>query len=403
MMSMMSMTRCILLLLFFALPLHGQIIGWRTDGTGIYPDATPPIEWGKQNVVWSTPLPGRSHAIPVVLGERIFVCSDPSALMCINTADGSVRWQHELNYANVEMPDGTDSKLPPTHGNNGHSTPTPVTDGVHVWVLSGIGIAACFDLEGNQVWARFIDKPTHEWGHSASPALIDGVLVVAIRQFHGLDARTGKERWSTDSALSWGSPTATRVGDEAILLTAHGAAIRVRDGAKIDAQLGKLEYATPVVQDGIAYYIEGNAVAVKLGPLDGTTLQTEQLWRQKLKGSRHYASPVIHDGLIYAVSDEGKFSITDAATGEVYDQRKLDFVSGGNSVYPSVSFAGGHIFMGCQEGVTVVLEPGKTYKQIARNKTEGYRSTPVFVGNRMYLRTFSHLTCFSSHRARPPA
>ena len=42
-------------------------IGWRTDGTGRYPKAKPPLEWStKKNVVWKTPMPGWSGGTPVV-------------------------------------------------------------------------------------------------------------------------------------------------------------------------------------------------------------------------------------------------------------------------------------------------------------------------------------------------
>ena len=42
---------------------------------------------------------------------------------------------------------------------------------------------------------------------------------------------------------------------------------------------------------------------------------------------------------------------------------------------------------------TIVLEPGREYKEIARNTLETFRSTPVFEGRRMYVRTLKHLWC----------
>ena len=56
-------------------------IGWRTDGTGRYPKADPPLEWGAgKNVVWKTPLPGYGVSHPIPLGERLFTCSEPGCL-----------------------------------------------------------------------------------------------------------------------------------------------------------------------------------------------------------------------------------------------------------------------------------------------------------------------------------
>src|SRR5262249_59936876 len=62
-------------------------IGWRTDGTGTYPGAVPPTDWGQENVLWKTRLPGRSFGSPVLTGDRIFVVSDPPELLCVNGAD----------------------------------------------------------------------------------------------------------------------------------------------------------------------------------------------------------------------------------------------------------------------------------------------------------------------------
>ena len=37
------------------------VSGWRTDGTGVYPKASPVTEWAKdKNVVWHTGLPSWS-------------------------------------------------------------------------------------------------------------------------------------------------------------------------------------------------------------------------------------------------------------------------------------------------------------------------------------------------------
>jgi outer membrane protein assembly factor BamB len=114
-------------------------------------------------------------------------------------------------------------------------------------------------------------------------------------------------------------------------------------------------------------------------------------------GSRHYASPLIHRGLIYAVSREEKFSILEAATGTLVFSMDLDLGTRSNSAYTSVTLAGDKLFIGAESGTTVVLEPGQAYEEIARNMVEGFRSSPVFAGKRMYLRAFDHLYCFEKN------
>src|SRR6266568_2824541 len=50
---------------------------WRGPlGTGVAPDADPPVEWSERdskNIRWKIELPGRGHSTPIVWGDRIFV------------------------------------------------------------------------------------------------------------------------------------------------------------------------------------------------------------------------------------------------------------------------------------------------------------------------------------------
>ncbi|MCH7970929.1 MAG: methyltransferase domain-containing protein [Chloroflexi bacterium] len=66
------------------------------------PDANPPTVWSKQkNVIWSTKLPTRSNAQPVVVGDRIYVCSEPFTLVCLNKSDGKILWERSNSYRDV--------------------------------------------------------------------------------------------------------------------------------------------------------------------------------------------------------------------------------------------------------------------------------------------------------------
>lgn len=80
-------------------------IGFRTDGTGRYRDAQPPLVWGPdKNVVWKIPL-SQSNAIPVILGDKLFTCADPCVLLCVNKVDGKVLWRHESFFKEIEPTD----------------------------------------------------------------------------------------------------------------------------------------------------------------------------------------------------------------------------------------------------------------------------------------------------------
>src|SRR5947199_7567148 len=76
-------------------------LGFRTDGTGRYPAATPPLEWANnKNVVWHIELK-QSNAVPVILGKRLFTCAEPCVLLCVNKEDGKILWQKESNWKEI--------------------------------------------------------------------------------------------------------------------------------------------------------------------------------------------------------------------------------------------------------------------------------------------------------------
>ncbi len=379
----------ILTLLNASAPAGAETAGWRMDGDGRYPETRPPVEWSSsENVVWKTPMPSWSNASPVLLQDEslIFVLSEPDEIVAVNSDSGEIAWK--ASTGDVAEDRGK------AHDSNGWTSATPVTDGEHVFAVFGSGVVAAYTIGGERLWARYVEQPDHRWGHSASPVLGGGRLIVHIRDLVALDPATGEEAWRAESKVAWGSPVVAEIGDAEAVITPLGDVFRADSGEPVATEIGKLEYATPVIQDGIIYFIEKRATAVKLPAALDQPFET--LWESRLQGSRHYASSLIHDGLIYAVSREEDFSILDAETGEMLHERKLDLGSGSNSAYPSISLAGGHVYLSTENGTTVVLEPGREYKEVARNKIEDFRTSPVFVGDRMIVRASDHLYCFGS-------
>ena len=372
----------------------GAAVGWQKDGTGNYPDATPVINWSAtDNVVWKTPLPSWSNATPVIAGKRIFVCSEPSTLLCADLATGRIVWRQDA-------PQKSQPK-PKTHGTTGYSTPTPATDGRSVFVLYGTGVAARYDLDGSCGWIREVGRPANAWGHSASPVLVGDHLVLHLAgHVLGLDSQSGEERWRTPSEQSWGSLVQTRIYGTDIVITSSGDLIRVRDGRKLARKIGSLNYNAPVVRAGVVYFADGQQTtgAFRLPPLaDGQTLP-EALWRARLPEERYYAGPLLYGGLLYAVSEKANLSVLDARTGKEVYRKRLGLEG---TVYPSITGAGKYVFVSSDSGQTVVLETNREYSEVARNQLEGFRSCPVFRGDRMYVRTQRHLYCIGATESAP--
>src|SRR5687768_3065049 len=78
-----------------------------------------------ENLLWSATLPGISNSTPIVHGDRVYtVAVDGSKkllAMCLSKADGKVIWQKDVGVGFF------------ARGENNMATPSPVTDGKHVW------------------------------------------------------------------------------------------------------------------------------------------------------------------------------------------------------------------------------------------------------------------------------
>ncbi len=113
-----------------------------------------PTEIGPdKNVAWKQKLPGEAGATPIVVGQRVLLTSlkeDKKGveLLCLDRKTGSVMWTQVLSTSNRNA-----------RGDEGNSaSPSPVSDGKHVWTLTGSGEFACHDLEGKKIWESNIEK-----------------------------------------------------------------------------------------------------------------------------------------------------------------------------------------------------------------------------------------------------
>src|SRR5262249_24276280 len=138
---------------------------WRgPNSDGSAPDAHDlAVKWSPtENVLWRTKLPSWSAATPTVWGDRIFVVSaeEGSArlgsdrgsrrapdgsnhgrifLFGVNRKDGSIQWQTQIDSENQ------------LYRKQNSASPSPITDGTHVWIMTGNGKLSCFTLDGKEV------------------------------------------------------------------------------------------------------------------------------------------------------------------------------------------------------------------------------------------------------------
>ncbi|QDU30812.1 outer membrane biogenesis protein BamB [Anatilimnocola aggregata] len=422
-------------------------VGWRSDAQGYYPQALPPTKWSaKENIVWQTPMPGKSYGSPILVGDKIFVPSDPAELLCLQASDGKVVWQHtnsavevlgqeaaikvadewkalndrkrdfqkasdEFRKANPEAKEENErrrneltelerqldvmKRKSPIHSDrgSGNSTATPISDGKHVYAVYGTGIVACYTLTGERRWIKFIEGSVIGFGHSSSPLLVDGKLIVHFHDLVALNAETGEIAWRTELPARHASPVLFRHNKEDLIVSPAGSVIRPSDGKVILAdQALRTSECSAIAAGDILYTQEGKTSALKL-PSGDAKDGLEVLWQVSASRGRRTPSPVLHRGLLYGATTEGILEVTDTENGEIVYRKRLDF---DGNLYSSVTCAGDYIFLGCTRGTTLVIKAGREYEEVASNKLENYGSNPVFAGQRMYLRCQEHLYCIGT-------
>ena len=314
----------------------------------------------------------------------------------------------------------------------GFSGFTPATDGRFVYTWSASGIAACYDLAGNRKWIRLDRRPAVEHGFSSSPLLTDGKLVVFMRDAMAFDAATGKLAWQTPlvsheglnpAGFFHGSPVAIDVGGTAAIAMGNGTILRARDGKVLhtNRRLGNQAIASPVLAGRTLLFMAAWKTQLLMHelpdvPAEPLKLPTRELRIDMSAFPKHYlpwhlGSPVVHEHLAYLVNNAGVLSVVDLRAGQILYQKLLDLdvfqahnEGAARGVGASPTLAGKYVYFLGNNGAAVVIEAGRTYRQVAKNKIESlvmarhwsqrqerFVASPVFDGRRLYLRGEGHL------------
>jgi outer membrane protein assembly factor BamB len=407
---------CSLLLLAADRADAGNWPQWRgSENDGISTETGLPTEWGEsKNVAWKLKMPGMAGSTPAVWGERIFLTSEDGAdlvLMCVDTG-GKELWKTKLATGRQRFMRG--------EGNN--ASPSPSTDGKHVWTYVGTGDLGCYDFEGKQVWKFNVQdrygKFRIQHGMHTTPLLDGDRLYMQLLHSNGqhviaLDKATGKEVWKvtrksdgrSENEHSYASPVIWRKGTDAYLIT-HGndyaIAHRLKDGSEIwrvgdlnprDRYRGDLRFvASPVATpDLIVIPSAKDHGVVGLKPdAEGLVMSGSKYeqWRRS-RGTPDVSSPLVYNGLVYLCRENGGFLIClDAKTGkEQYNQRIH------SSLYRASPLAAdGKIYLTARDGVVTVVKAGPTFERVAENRLpDRFTASPVVSNSRIYLRGWDTL------------
>jgi outer membrane protein assembly factor BamB len=417
-----SLPRYAPMVALFALRLFGPLSAhaenwpqWRgAKLDGISHETNLASTWSKtENVAWRFELPGPAGATPAVWDDHIYLTSaegNDLVLLAIGS-DGRQLWKQTLAHDNKAV-----------RGDEGnYASPSPSTDGKHVWAMMGTGDIGCYTAAGGQVWLFNLQerygKFNIQFGMASTPVLDGNRLYLQLLHTGGalvlaLDKATGQEIWKhtrtsdarAECEHSYASPVLYREGKLELLLT-HGCdyivAHRLVDGSEVWRCGGlnlKSKYnptlrfvASPLATAGVVVVPSAkNGPVLALDPAsegDITDTQSGHFWTRE-HNTPDVPSPLLVDGLVYLCREDGTLICMDAKSGEQHYMKRTY----SDRYRASPVYADGKIYLTSRDGTTTVVKPGTEYEAIATNKLgESLSSSPAISNGRIYLRTFDAL------------
>jgi outer membrane protein assembly factor BamB len=401
---------------------------WRGPAlNGLSAEKNLPVRWSPtENITWKLVLPAWSGSTPIVWGDRIFLNvaedlrqrdGDNLFLWSIDRNNGSVVWKRSLGGGNHQ------------ERKQNMSTPSPVTDGERVWVMTGTGILKAFDFSGAEIWKRDIQKDYGRfglnWGYGSSPLLYQDSLFVQV--LHGMrtddpsyvlriDKATGKTLWRVErptnarmeSPDSYTTPALLKYGSATEIVITGGDVVTGHDlasgkelwrvnGLNPDNDPSYRIVASPVVHGEliIAPTRERPMLVLKAGGR-GDVTKSHVLW--SFGNGPDVPTPVTDGAYLYVINDRGIMWCLDPRTGkEIYGRQRL--APGTYSGSPVL--ADGKIYITNEDGVTSVVKAGPTFALLASNDFNDYTlSSPAISEGQIFIRTQKHLYCIGKRAAR---
>jgi outer membrane protein assembly factor BamB len=405
---------------------------WRgPESNGTAPKARDlPVSWtDSQSVRWRTKLPSWSAATPAVWQDLIFITSaeegfarlrsqvpgntalDKIFLIAINRKDGSIRWQRQIDSGN---------KL---FRKQNSASPSPITDGRQIWIMTGNGKLICFALDGKEVWKRDIQAEYGNFGlnhgYASSPLLHGERLYVQV--LHGMrtkdpsyvfavDKNNGKTLWKVErptnarmeSPDNYATPQMASVAGKLQLVISGADYVTGHDpdnGKELWRIGGFNPTNNPANRTIASSLVIGENVftpsmrghpfiAFRAGG-EGNITGKNELWTNNLAAD--VPTPTTDGKYIYVLGDSGIMNCIEAVSGSVvYQGKRIE-----NGTYSaSPLLADGKIYCISEEGTTSVVKAGPEFEILGVNKLDSLTlASPVAVNNQLFIRTADYLYC----------
>ena len=398
--------------------------------TGEAPMSKPPTRWSEtENVKWKTQLPGLGHSTPIVTADAVYVTlareTGPKFEPRPDTAPGAhdnkmVSSKFEFVAVSIDRSTGKinwskvlHSAIPHegAHISGSLASPSPVTDGSHIWFYFGSYGLYCLNKKGETVWSKDLGvmNTKHGHGEGSSPVLSGNVL--AINWDHegesfvaAFNKMTGEEIWkqSRDEITSWASPIVVEHDGKKQLIIAGTNRIRGYDlkTGNVIWKCGGMSHnicATPVHSNGLVFfgssYEKRQMLAIRLAGAKGDITSTDNVvWNRTARTP--YVPSLLHykKHLYFLRHYQGILTRLEGASG---DEPSGPFrLARMNEIYASPVAADGNIFITDRQGTTVVINADDPIKNMITNRlNDRFNASAAIAGNQLFLRGERSLYC----------
>lgn len=342
---------------------------------------------------WKVPVPGRGHASPIVIGDRVYLLStnvseEIQFAIAFDRETGEQVWTSKLNQGGFAKKN---------HPKNSEATSTLASDGERLFaVLWHHETIWCvgMDLEGQVLWKEKVgpyDPKAHPFGYGPSP-IVYGDLVICSYEYDGpsaivaMDVLTGKEVWRIhrQQETSYSTPMIVPCeGNDYLIMPGgeHVTAYSPKTGEQIWRTPG-----TTMATCGTAVW-HGSNVFASGGFPGGETIAIdiktgEVQWRNRQKA--YEQSMIVAEGCLYNFTDSGVLYCWDCKTGEELWKKRME-----GPISSSAILIGQHIYWANELGKTWIFKANREkYEPVAEFQigNEAFAS-PAFANGQLFIRS----------------
>jgi len=361
-------------------------------GQGLAPHKNAPLTWTPETVAWKKPIPKIGTNSPIVWGDKVFVAGADDQtrdVYAYNAATGDLLWT-----APTKLVTGT---LPKVMDGTTYCPATLTTDGERVYGVFATGDVVAFTMDGKPAWGRNLGAFKNGYGHSSSLITVDGKVIVQFDHEAGgkliaMDVKNGKTVWEQARAVksSWASPILATVEGKTQIIVCGNPLVTAHDPAS-----GKILWQVECMGGEVApsaAFAAGRLFvgtsSIPLTALQPGATEAKKLWAYEGE-LPDVSSPVATEKYVLMAASGGAVTCLDAATGKMLWLQDFD---DGFSSSPVV--VGDRVYLTDRKGKTMVIKLGDKYESLGINTLgEPCVSTPAIPEGRIYLRTDKNLFC----------